>query len=39
MNNNRLDVIGIGNAMVDTIMSSAQKEIEKNNLNPPPPGA
>ena len=33
MNNNRLDVIGIGNAMVDTIISSTQEEIEKNNLN------
>ena len=29
----RLDVIGIGNAMVDAIISSNQKEIEKNNLN------
>lgn len=33
MNNNRLDVIGIGNAMVDTIISSTQEEIKKNNLN------
>ena len=33
MNNNRLDVIGIGNAMVDTIISSTQEEIEKNNIN------
>ena len=31
--NSRLDVIGIGNAMVDAIISSNQKEIEKNNLN------
>ena len=29
----RLDVIGIGNAMVDAIIPSNQKEIEKNNLN------
>ena len=29
----RLDVIGIGNAMVDAIVPSNQKEIEKNNLN------
>jgi len=31
--NSRLDVIGIGNAMVDAIIPSNQKEIEKNNLN------
>ena len=31
--NSRLDVIGIGNAMVDAIISSNQEEIEKNNLN------
>ena len=31
--NSRLDVIGIGNAMVDAMISSNQKEIEKNNLN------
>ena len=31
--NSRLDIIGIGNAMVDTIISSNQEEIEKNNLN------
>ena len=31
--NSRLDVIGIGNAMVDTIISSSKKEIENNNLN------
>ena len=31
--NTRLDVIGIGNAMVDAIIPSNQKEIEKNNLN------
>ena len=30
--NSRLDVIGIGNAMVDTIISSNKKEIENNNL-------
>ena len=29
----RLDVIGIGNAMVDTIISTTQHEIKKNNLN------
>tara|TARA_Y100000590_G_scaffold469022_1_gene654495 strand:- start:3718 stop:4692 length:975 start_codon:yes stop_codon:yes gene_type:complete len=29
----RLDVIGIGNAMVDAIIPSEKKEIEKNNLN------
>ena len=29
----RLDVIGIGNAMVDAIIPSNQKEVEKNNLN------
>ena len=33
MNNNRLDVIGIGNAMVDTIISSTQEEIDKNNYD------
>ena len=33
MMNSRLDVIGIGNAMVDAIISSNQKEIEKNKLN------
>ena len=33
MNNHRLDVIGIGNAMVDVIISSTKEEIEKNNLN------
>ena len=31
--NSRLDVIGIGNAMVDAIIPSDQEEIEKNNLN------
>ena len=31
--NTRLDVIGIGNAMVDAIISSTQEEIKKNNLN------
>ena len=31
--NSRLDVIGIGNAMVDAIISSNHEEIEKNNLN------
>ena len=31
--NSRLNVIGIGNAMVDAIIPSNQKEIEKNNLN------
>ena len=31
--NSRLDVIGIGNAMADAIISSNQEEIEKNNLN------
>ena len=31
--NSRLDVIGIGNAMVDAIIPSNQKEIEKNDLN------
>ena len=31
--NSRLDVIGIGNAMVDAIIPSNPKEIEKNNLN------
>ena len=31
--NSRLDVIGIGNAMVDAIIPSNQEEIEKNNLN------
>jgi len=31
--NSRLDIIGIGNAMVDAIISSNQEEIEKNNLN------
>ena len=31
--NSRLDVIGIGNAMVDAIIPSNQKEVEKNNLN------
>ena len=31
--NSRLDVIGIGNAMVDAIIPSNQKEIEKNELN------
>ena len=31
--NSRLDVIGIGNAMVDAIISSNRKEIEKNKLN------
>ena len=31
--NSRLDVIGIGNAMVDAIIPSNQGEIEKNNLN------
>ena len=31
--NSRLNVIGIGNAMVDAIIPSTQKEIEKNNLN------
>ena len=31
--NSRLDVIGIGNAMVDAIIPSNQEEIEKNKLN------
>jgi len=31
--NSRLDVIGIGNAMVDAIIPSDQEEIKKNNLN------
>ena len=31
--NSRLDVIGIGNAMVDAIIPSSHQEIEKNNLN------
>ena len=31
--NSRLDVIGIGNAMVDAIISSNREEIKKNNLN------
>ena len=30
--NTRLDVIGIGNAMVDTIISASKEEVEKNNL-------
>ena len=30
--NARLDVIGIGNAMVDTIISASKEEVEKNNL-------
>ena len=33
MNNNRLDVIGIGNAMVDAFIPSTKEEIEKNELN------
>ena len=31
--NTRLDVVGIGNAMVDTIISTTKEQIEKNNLN------
>lgn len=31
--NSRLDVIGIGNAMVDAIIPSTKKEVEKNDLN------
>ena len=31
--NSRLDVIGIGNAMVDAIIPSNQEEIKKNKLN------
>ena len=31
--NSRLDVIGIGNAMVDAIIPSKQEEVEKNKLN------
>jgi len=31
--NNRLNVIGIGNAMVDAFISSTKEEIEKNNIN------
>ena len=31
--NDRLDVIGIGNAMVDIIIPSTKEEIEKNKLN------
>ena len=30
---NKLDIVGIGNAMVDAIIPSNKKEIEKNNLN------
>ena len=33
MNNNRLDVIGIGNAMVDAFIPSTKEEVEKNQLN------
>ena len=33
MNNNHLDVIGIGNAMVDAFIPSTKEEIEKNELN------
>ena len=29
----RLDVVGIGNAMVDAIIPSNQNEIEKHNIN------
>ena len=29
MNNNRLDVIGIGNAMVDAFILSTKEDIEK----------
>ena len=31
--NNRLDVIGIGNAMVDALIPCTKKEILSNNLN------
>ena len=31
--NNRLDVVGIGNAMVDAIIPSTKTEIEKHNIN------
>ena len=31
--NNRLDVVGIGNAMVDAIIPSNKAEIEKHNIN------
>ena len=31
--NNYLDVIGIGNAMVDAIIPSTKEEVEKNELN------
>ena len=33
MNNNRLDVIGIGNAMVDAFILSTKEEVEKHELN------
>ena len=31
--NTRLDVVGIGNAMVDAIISTTKEQIEKNNVN------
>ncbi len=30
---NKLDIVGIGNAMVDAIIPSNKEEVEKNNLN------
>ena len=30
---NKLDVVGIGNAMVDAMIPSNKEEVEKNNLN------
>ena len=30
---NRLDVIGIGNAMVDALIPSTKEEVEKNQIN------
>ena len=29
----KLDIVGIGNAMVDAIIPSKKEEVEKNNLN------
>ena len=31
--NSRLDVVGIGNAMVDAVIPSTKEEVEKNNIN------